>query len=473
MQTRQGSASRYFTPITEQQKIACDLHSLAAELPLICPHTHVDPLVFADADYRFGSPSELLIIPDHYVCRMLYSQGVPLEALGVPRLDGGPVESDHRRIWQTFAEHYHLFRGTPTGQWLREIFQTIFGITARLTPVTAQEIYDQIDENLRRPEFTPRQLYQRFNVEVLCTTDPATSGLEAHQAIRTSGWSGRVLPTFRPDSVVNLETPNFTGEIHKLAAASGIEITDYRSYIRAMEQRRAFSKAMGATATDHAVLLPYTNRLSDREAGEIFGRALAGKASGDDAMRFSGHMLIELARMSTEDGLVMQLHAGSYRNHNTSLYQQFGTDKGADIPIPVEFTRNLQPLLGSYGNAPDFTLIIYTLDESTYSRELAPLAGHYPAVRLGAPWWFFDSWNGMRRFKDCVMETAGLYNTVGFNDDTRAFLSIPVRHDLARRSDADWLAGLVVREVIDLEEAREMMRAAAYELPRRAYKLDT
>ena len=467
-----GSRSRYFTPITGQLEIAVNLHRLAAELPLICPHTHVDPLVFADADYRFGSPSELLIIPDHYVCRLLYSQGVPLEALGVPRLDGGPVESDHRRIWQTFAEHYHLFRGTPTGLWLREIFETIFGITRKLTPATAQEIYDQLDESLRRPEFTPRRLYQRFKVEVLCTTDPATSTLEHHQAIRAAGWPGRILPTFRPDSVINLETPNFAGEIQKLSAAAGIAVTDYWSYIRALEQRRAFFKTMGATATDHAVLLPYTNRLADREVEGIFGRALAGKASGDDAARFSGHMLMELARMSTEDGLVMQLHAGSYRNHNTSLYQRFGADKGADIPIPIEFTRNLQPLLSTYGEAPNFTLIIYTLDESAYSRELAPLAGHYPAVKLGAPWWFFDSWNGMRRFKDCVMETAGLYNTAGFNDDTRAFLSIPVRHDLARRSDADWLAGLVIREVIDLEDAREMMRALAYELPRRAYKLD-
>ena len=467
-----GSMSRYFTPITEQLEIAGSLHRLAAELPLICPHTHVDPLVFADADYRFGSPSELLIIPDHYVCRMLYSQGVPLEALGVPRLDGGPVESDHRRIWQTFAEHYQLFRGTPTGLWLREIFETIFGITGKLTPVTAQEIYDQLDDSLRRPEFTPRQLYQRFKVEVLCTTDPATSTLEHHQAIRDSGWPGRILPTFRPDSVVNLETPNFAGEIQKLSAAAGIEVTDYRSYLLALEQRRAFFKALGATATDHAVLLPYTGRLADREVEGIFGRALAGKAGSDDAARFSGHMLMELARMSTEDGLVMQLHAGSYRNHNTGLYRRFGADRGADIPIPVEFTRSLQPLLSSYGEAPGFTLIIYTLDESAYSRELAPLAGHYPAVKLGAPWWFFDSWNGMRRFKDRVMETAGLYNTVGFNDDTRAFLSIPVRHDLARRSDADWLAGLVIREVIDLEDAREMMRALAYELPRRAYKLD-
>lgn len=464
---------RYFDPQNEQRELAHKLFSAVKDLPLICPHTHVDPQLFADPDYHFGSPAELFIIPDHYVFRMLYSQGVPMESLGVPREDGGPVETDHRRIWQTFAEHFYLFRGTPTGLWINEELTTVFNIEKKLNGDTAQEIFDQISELLSQPEFTPRKLFERFNVEALSTTDPATSRLEHHQAIRDSSWSGRILPTFRPDSVVNLDTPNLKSHIDALSAASGIDVTDYPSYIRALEQRRAFFKQLGATATDHAALTPHTARLSESEANAIFTKALKGSLSADDAARFTAHMLIELARMSTEDGLVMQLHIGSYRNHNRTIFERFGLDKGADIPIATEFTRNLQALLNQYGNEANFTLILYTLDEATYSRELAPLAGHYPAVRLGAPWWFFDSWNGMRRFKDRVMETTGLYNTVGFNDDTRAFPSIPVRHMLARRSDANWLANLVVRGIIDHEDAEEMIRDVAYEIPKHAYRLSS
>ena len=227
---------------------------------------------------------------------------------------------------------------------------------------------------------------------------------------------------------------------------------------------------MGATATDHAALTPYTVELSEQEADDILQRALRGEATDEDARRFTGHLLIENARMSIEDGLVMQLHPGSFRNHNPTIFERFGADKGADIPIPVEYTRSLLPLLNKYGNDPRLTLILFTLDESTYARELAPIAGHYPAVKLGPPWWFFDSLNGMRRYRDLVMETAGLYNTVGFNDDTRAFPSIPARHDLARRVDANWLAGMVVRGIIDREDAEQMIHDLAYRLAKRAYK---
>ena len=461
---------RYFGPDAHQKDIAQQLYADVRDLPLLCPHGHVDPRLFADPTYTFGSPAEMLIIPDHYVFRMLYSQGVPLESLGIPRRDGGPVETDHRKIWQTFADHYHLFRGTPTGQWLAYEFKIVLGIDDKLTSESAQAVYDQIAERLTAPEFQPRALFERFNIEVLCTTDIATDPLDQHQAIRDSGWPGVVRPTFRPDAVVNLWMDHWHASIDALSAASGIAVDSYGAFIRALENRRAFFKAMGARATDHAAPTATTGRLSTSEAEAIFARALRGEATPDDATRFTGHMLIELARMSVEDGLVMQLHIGSYRNHNTAVFERFGPDTGADIPLATEFTRGLQPLLNAHATDPRLTLILFTLDEATYSRELAPLVGHYPALRLGPPWWFYDSLNGMARYFDAVIETAGLYNTVGFNDDTRAFPSIPARHDLWRRASVNWIAGLVVRGIIDRDDAAAMAYETAYGLAKRAYK---
>lgn len=462
---------RFFGPDPKQRGIARHLYGLVADLPLVCPHTHVDPRLFADPDYSFGSPVDLLIIPDHYVFRLLYSQGIPLESLGIPRTDGEPVESDHRRIWQTFAESFYLFRGTPTGLWLTHELYSVFGIEQRLSGETAQEIYDRIATKLKSPEFRPRALYERFNIEVLATTDAATDPLQQHQAIRASGWSGRIIPTFRPDGVMNLDDPGWQRNIQALGAVSGLDITDYPSFLHALEERRTYFKRMGATATDQATLTAYTEELSPLEVNTIFQRALQGRASAEDAQRFIGHMLMEMARMSIEDGLVMQLHVGAFRNHNPLIFKRFGPDKGADIPIQGEFTRNLRPLLAKYGNDRRLTLILFTLDETTYARELAPLAGHYPAVKLGPPWWFHDSINGMERYFNQVMETAGLYNTVGFNDDTRALLSIPARHDLWRRVACNWLASLVVRDIVPLDEAEEMAVDLAYRLAKKAYKL--
>jgi glucuronate isomerase len=462
---------RYFDPNPRQKETALQLYEQVKDLPLVCPHGHVDPALFADAASRFPSPTQMLIVPDHYVFRMLYSQGIPLERLGIPTRDGAPPAVSDEEAWQIFAEHFYLFRGTPTGMWLTQELHDVFGVEQKLTGDTAMAIYEQIAETLQSPDFTPRALYDQFNIEVLCTTDPATSDLKHHRAIRESGWHGRILPTFRPDAVVNLDTPGWRANIDALSEVSGIGVHDYATYIQALEERRAFFKSMGATATDHAVLIPHTERLTPGEAAVILERALRGRAGAEDARRFTAHMLMEMARMSSEDGLVMQLHPGSFRNHNAPLYERYGPDMGADIPVATEFTRNLRALLNSYGNHPNFTLILFMLDESTLSRELAPLAGHYPALRLGPPWWFFDSWNGMMRFRELVSETAGLYNTAGFNDDTRAFPSIPARHDLARRVDANWIANLVVRSVIDMDDAAEMVRAAAYELARGAYKL--
>jgi glucuronate isomerase len=463
---------RYFDSEPSQKEIAQALYDRVAKAPLVCPHGHVDPKMFADPDYSFGTPTDLLLIPDHYVFRMLYSQGIRLEQLGIPRNDKSPVESNHRKIWQIFGDNFYLFRGTPTGIWLAHELHDVFGIRVKLTGKTAQLIYDLIAEKLASPEFRPRRLFERFNIEVLATTDSATDLLECHQAIRQSGWKGRIVPTFRPDAVVNIDRPDWQESMRVLQQITGIEITGYGSYIKAIENRRAYFKTMGATATDHAALTPFTAELSENEADAILQRAFKGIASQTDATAFTGHMMIESARMSIEDGLVMQFHPGSCRNHNQSVFDGFGADKGCDIPVPAEFTANLKPLLNKYGNDSRLTLILFTLDESTYSRELAPLAGHYPAVKLGPAWWFHDSLNGMRRYRDLAMETAGLYNTTGFNDDTRAFPSIPARHDLSRRVDANWLAGLVIRGIIDRDDAESMIHDCANGLARKAYKFE-
>lgn len=463
---------RYFDPDPKQKEIALHLYKQVADKPLVCPHGHVEPRMFADPDYQFGTPADLLLIPDHYIFRMLYSQGIPLEQMGVPRVDGGEVESDHRKIWQTFAENFYLFRGTPTGMWLAEELSDVFGVNEKLNGESASRIYDQIADCLTKPEFRPRRMFERFNIEVLATTDAAHDPLIHHKAIRESGWNGRVVPTFRPDGVVNIDRPDWHENLKALGEVCGFEITRCEQLVLALENRRAFFKSMGATATDHAALTPFTCELSANEAEAIFNRAIKGLATADDAARFTGYLLMENARMSVDDGLVMQFHPGSYRNHNPLVFDRFGFDKGCDIPIQVDYTRSLKPLLDKYGNDARLTLILFTLDETTYSRELAPIAGHYPAVKLGPPWWFYDSLNGMRRYRDQVMETAGLYNTVGFNDDTRAFPSIPARHDLSRRVDANWMAGLVVRGIVDMDDAEEMIQDTAYRLARRAYKFE-
>ena len=460
---------RLFDPDPAQRRIARELYESVADLPIVSPHGHVDPSLFADENATFGTPAELLIIPDHYIFRMYYSQGIPLGALGVPK---GSGEQDHRKIWQTFADHFTLFRGTPTGIWLAYTFKVIFGIEEKLTGATAQRIYDQMEQKLASPEFRPRALFERFNIEVLCTTDFATDSLNHHQAIRASGWRGDIRPTFRPDDVIHLLRPGWRQHVDKLSEVTGVDIHSYPAFIQALEERRAFFQSLGAVATDVAGTTPTTGELSPREADPIFQRALRGQATAEDAARFFGHMLMESARMSIEDGLVMQVHFGCYRNHNQLLFERSGPDMGCDIPIQAEFTRNLRPLLNKYGNDPRLTFIAFTLDESTYSRELAPLAGHYPAMKLGPPWWFHDSLNGMRRYFHNVMETAGLHNTVGFNDDTRAFPSIPARHDVWRRASANWIAGLVVRGIVDMYDAPEMIVDMAYRLAKRAYKFD-
>ena len=461
---------RFFDPDPATRRAARDIYESTRDLPLLCPHGHVDPAILA-TNAPFPEPTALLLNPDHYIHRMLYSQGIAMESIGIPTLDGTPVEGDPRRAWQVFGDNYYLFRGTPTGAWLDYELYHLFGIRRKLDGESAAFIYDQILESLSTPEFLPRALFERFNIEVLTTTDKATDSLEHHLAIRNSDWEATVNPTFRPDAVCQIARPGWNVELGKLGRAWGDEVDSYRDLIHALENRRTFFKTMGATSTDHAVLQPHTERISDSEADLLLQRALLGKSNADDQRRFEAHMLMESARMSTEDGLVMQIHPGSLRDHDAAVHARFGADKGGDIPIATEYTRNLHALLNAYGHHPELTLVLFTLDESAYSRELAPLAGHYPAVRLGPAWWFNDSIEGMTRFRRSVTETAGIYNTAGFNDDTRAFCSIPARHDLSRRVDANWLGGLVARHVVDSSDAREMAHALAYDLVRKTYKL--
>jgi glucuronate isomerase len=461
---------RFFDSDPAIRKTARELYEGTKDLPIVSPHGHADPRLFAE-NSAFADPTELIIIPDHYVFRMLYSQGIGLQALGIPTADGSPVETDHRKIWQTFGENFFLFSGTPSGIWLNHEFSELFGVKEKLNGKTARRIYDQIDKKLKSAEYLPRAMFDNFNVEVLTTTDRATDLLEYHRRIKESDWNGNIIPCFRPDSSVDITAKGWKKEVELLSEISGIKIISYKTYVQALENRREFFKSMGALSTDQGVVSAYTHELTPRKAEAIFQKALKHEATAKDNTLFTANILMEMARMSIEDGLVMQIHPGSYRNHNRMIFNSFGPDKGCDIPCRTEYTCNLHELLNKYGNDTRLKLIVFTLDEATYSRELAPLAGHYPAMRLGPPWWFHDSIEGMTRFRQTVTETAGIYNTAGFNDDTRSFPSIPARHDLSRRIDANFLAGLVVRHIIDMNDANRMSRALAYDLVKSAYNL--
>jgi glucuronate isomerase len=461
---------RLFPADERTRSIARALYAPISDLPIVSPHGHTDPAWFA-YDEPFANPADLLIVPDHYVFRMLYSQGIRLEDLGVPTVDGSVTASDPRAIWKIFADHYYLFRGTPSRAWLDWVFVAVFGLDVRLEPTTANLYYDAIDAALKTPAFRPRALFERFNIEVIATTESPLDPLEHHKAIRESGWQGRVVTAYRPDPVVDPDTIGFADNLRRFGAMTGEDVSTWAGYLRAHENRRAFFRAAGATSTDHGHPTAVTADLSRADCEALYARVHAGKASLADAELFRGQMLTEMARMSIDDGMVMQLHPGAYRSHNPDVLARFGRDKGADLPVATEYVRNLKPLLDRFGNDTRLTLILFTLDEDTYSRELAPLAGHYPVLRLGPPWWFHDSPDGMRRFRERTTETGGFYNTVGFNDDTRAFLSIPARHDVARRMDCAFLARLVAEHRLEEDEAHELARALTYDLVKAAYKL--
>ncbi|TCP34745.1 glucuronate isomerase [Sphingomonas sp. BK235] len=460
---------RLFPSDPTQCDIARALYAEIGALPIVSPHGHTDPRWFAE-DSRWQNATELLLAPDHYVFRMLYSQGVALDDLAIPSRAGTPA-TDPRSAWRVFADHYHLFRGTPSRLWLDHVFAEVFGFEVALEAGTADLYYDRINEQLATPAFRARALFDRFGIEFLATTEGADDPLESHRQIRDSGWGGRVVTTYRPDGVIDVEHEQFQPAMARFAELTGEDVWSWPGYLAAHRKRRADFRAAGATATDHGHPSARTANLSAAEAEALFGRIANGEWDAADAELFRAQMLTEMAKMSVEDGMVMQLHPGSFRNHNRQLFASHGRDKGADIPMRADFVSALQPLLDVVGNDPRFTLILFTLDETTYARELAPLAGHYPCLRLGPAWWFHDSPEGMLRYREMTTETAGFYNTVGFNDDTRAFLSIPARHDVARRIDCHYLARLVAEHRLEDWEAAELARDLTVGLVRKAYKL--
>ncbi|AEV86268.1 glucuronate isomerase [Actinoplanes sp. SE50] len=457
-----------------QRGIARELYAHARDLPLISPHGHVDPALLAE-DEPFGDPARLFVVPDHYVTRMLASQGIPPARLGVPSIDGSPVETDGRAVWRLLAENWHLFRGTPSRLWTEKVFAEVFGIGKRFSAATADEIYDQLSARLAEPDYRPRALFTRFNIEVLATTESPIDDLGVHAKLAADGWGGpggRVITTFRPDNLVDMEWDGWADRVAALGALTGQDVGTYPGFLTALRARRELFVAAGATCSDHGHPTAATLDLDDAEAAVLYRKGLGGAADARDAEAFRAHMLVEFARMSIDDGLVMQLHPGSVRNHNQALYARHGRDVGGDIPSATEYVRALRPLLDRYGHDPRLRIVLYTLDETAFTRELAPLAGGYAALYLGAPWWFLDSPEGLRRFREAVTETAGFYNTAGFVDDTRAFCSIPARHDVARRVDAGFLARLVAEGRLPLDEAAETIADLAYHLPKRVYRLD-
>lgn len=463
-------SDRLFPAEERTRGIARALYLGVKDLPLICPHGHTDPVWYA-GNQPFSDPATLFVKPDHYVFRMLYSQGVPLESLGVPCKAGGETESDNRAIWRLFAKHFHLFRGTPTRLWFEHALEDVFQITERLNEINADRLYDRIAEALVQPALCPRALYDRFRIEVISTTDSALDSLEHHDTVRASGWQGRVLPAYRPDAVVDPEFEGFHKNVAQLGALTGEDTHSWTGYLAAHRKRRAYFIERGCTATDHGHATARTENLPKADAEALFATVMGGEATPAQCDAFRGQMLTVMARMSLDDGLVMQIHPGSFRNHNRTVFEKFGRDKGADIPMQTDYVRALKPMLDAVGNETELTIIVFTLDETSYSRELAPMAGHYPALKLGPAWWFFDAPEGMRRFRELTTETAGFYNTVGFNDDTRAFLSIPARHDMARRVDCAFLARLVAEHRMDENEAHEVAHGLAYRLAKEAYKL--
>ncbi|MBB5709469.1 glucuronate isomerase [Sphingomonas xinjiangensis] len=460
---------RLFPAEERTRSIARALYGEVADLPIISPHGHTDARWFA-TDANWSNATELLLAPDHYIYRMLYSQGIALDDLRVPSKAGVPA-TDPRAAWRIFADNYFLFRGTPSRLWLDHVFADVFGFDVALDGSTADLYYDRINEALATDAYRPRALFDRFRLEFLATTEGPQDDLSHHHAIQDSGWQGRVVTTYRPDAVIDVEHEQFIGAMQVFADLTGEDVYSWNGYLAAHRKRRADFRAAGATATDHGHPTARTANLTPGEAEALFRRVTGGDWTPADAELFRAQMLTEMAAMSVEDGMVMQIHPGSFRNHNQGLFGSHGRDKGADIPMRTDYVAALKPLLDRFGTSRDLSIILFTLDETTYARELAPLAGHYPCLKLGPAWWFHDSPEGMRRFRENTTETAGFYNTVGFNDDTRAFLSIPARHDVARRVDAAFLARLVAEGRLLDWEAVELIDELTSGLVRRAYRL--
>lgn len=449
--------------------IARRLHAAVADLPLVSPHGHVDPRLLLD-DQPFRDPAALFLTPDHYVTRLLHADGVALEDLGVGR---GPLDEPvARRAWRLLCERWPLFRGTPVRTWMEAELVDIFGLDEPLSARSADRTYDHLAACLADEAFRPRALYRRFGLEVLATTDDPCSDLAAHAALAAEpGWTGRVVPTFRPDRYLEPERPGWVEDVARLGAAADVDTGDHAGYLRALEQRRRHFVAAGATSADHSHVDVRTDPLDPGEAARIYAFALAGAATASELTAFRRHMLFEMARMSCDDGLVMTLHPAVRRSHHGPTAARLGPDTGHDIPLRLELTDALRPVLERFGTHPGFHLVVFTLDETVWSRELAPLAGFYPSVYVGVPWWFLDAPDAMRRFRAAVTETAGFSRTSGFVDDTRALCSIPARHDVARRIDAGYLATLVAEHRLGEDEAHEVAVDLAGDQARRVFKL--
>jgi glucuronate isomerase len=455
---------RLLPPDPATRDIARHLYEQVAGTPIISPHGHVPARVLAE-DQPFSDPASLFVSSDHYVTRQLHASGVRLEALSVAH------GADPREVWRTLARHAHALAGTASAFWLRDELASVFGIEDELTPDNADEVFEHIAALLREPEYRPRALYDRFGIRVLATTDDPLDPLDAHRVLRDSAaFTGRVLPTLRPDAYIDPAAANFRLNIEKLLSATGAPAT-FAGYLGALRQRRAYFIDNGAVSVDVGVTDPATADLSGPEAESLFQRSLTHALSEQEQATFRAHMLLQLAGMSVGDGLVLTIHAGVYRNHSTATAERFGPDTGHDIPVPTTFTRELRPLLERFGLEPNLHLILFTVDETAFSRELAPLAGFYPTVYIGAPWWFLDAPDAILRWRSAITETAGFYRTSGFIDDTRAFLSIPARHDVSRRTDASFLARYVVAGRLTLAMAERIIADLVDLIPAAAFKL--
>ncbi|MCL3778275.1 MULTISPECIES: glucuronate isomerase [unclassified Actinomyces] len=451
--------------------IARELLATVEKAPIVSPHGHVPPEWLAQ-DITFADPTSLLLTPDHYTNRLLHSlAGVELEEMGVPvGTERTPEQS--RRAFSRLCESWDKLAGTPVRSWFTHELHEVFGIRVRPSAETSDEIYDAIDAAIHTPGFSARSLYERFNIAVLATTDDPCSDLASHRVLAEDPtWTGRVVPTFRPDAYLEPARPGFRALTERLGEVSGADVSTYAGHVEAMRRRRAFFVSNGAVSSDHSHRDAGTERLPDAEAEVLYARALAGTIDSGDGDRLRRHMVNDQARLACEDGLVMTLHPAVYRNHDTRTFERYGADVGGDIPMATELTRALQPLLEAYGNHEGFHLIPITMDETLYSRELAPLAGWYRSVYVGVPWWFIDEPDAILRFRAASTGYATLYKTSGFIDDTRAFCSIPARHDIARRCDSAFLARLVAEGRVEMEDALRISADLVDAIPREAFKL--
>jgi glucuronate isomerase len=470
MKKLEPHADRLFPADPTTRAVARQLFGEVADLPIVSPHGHVEAGVLAE-DQPFGDPASLLVTPDHYVTRLIHSQGVPLEKLGVP-VGGAASTAKPRDIWRIFCAHWKYFRGTPSRYWIESELAEVFGVEEMPSPETADTLFDALSSKLESPEFRPRALFSRFNLHSLATTDDPRSTLAHHKALNDDpSWEGRVVPTFRPDAYLDPNLPRWPENVALLGVSADIDTGTYAGYISALEQRRAHFVANGGTATDHGAADAGSQPLEPAEAQRVYAAALAGTATPAERTAFRRHMLSEMARMACDDGLVMQLHPSVLRNYHGPAFRKYGADVGHDIPVAAEFTKSLRPLLERYGTHPNYRLVLFTVDEDVWSREIAPLAGFYPSVYVGAPWWYLDTPDTMMRFREAVTDTVGFYRTSGFVDDTRAFCSIPARHNAARRVDCSYLARLVVEHRLSEDEATEIARDLAFALPKEVFRL--